>query len=728
MTLLQMSISATILIIIITVLRTVFIHKLPKKTLMFLWGLALFRLLIPISIPSVFSVYSLIPQNNTSYVPEPINDLPRFFVTSDMVSENITNNMDTQGIYNVSISLWTVLWIIGFSLCVLYFLIAYHRGIKKFKNALPLETTFIQEWKEKHHLKRTLLIQSSDQVFSPLSYGIFKPVILLPSTLDFENTEVLNYIMTHEYVHIKYFDILTKMLMILALSIHWFNPMVWVMYLLINRDIELVCDETVVKLLGEKNKKSYAHILIDMEIQKSGLMPLCNSFSRNSIEERICAIMKMKKMTIFSLVLAILLVVGVTMAFATSGVSEKEKTQLIISDLSAEEFEQIMALKFDGYEKMSISDYQDMVWKVTDTEEYRNLLERIFNDNALYEQKDSDVIASYLFNILEPLTAERWQEKEFGGYVQTNYKDASDNALLEYSFIMTIKNPKLLTVVKYNKTRLNIKKELDVVIQDKTFEQLQDKVSMNTYIRSKIESIKNQYNSDILKVDLNYTYHPLSSIKADSTIETLVKEQEERQYPNATKADYQSLLALKTSNYKAMSVSDFNRNLMEWSDEDYDRSERISIDYTRENYMISLSEEEKNFIMLTVWASGIENANFVRNLHTSEPVQNPILNVELPRKGDYSENSASTWCSGSYQLSYHIENKDVLSIGERDYYLASVLSEIQKFWDDTEIHRMIKMDKKELEKKFSDIAVKNSNEKMTFLIVEGQVYLDYSNP
>lgn len=728
MTLLQMSISGTILIIIITVLRAILIHKLPKKTLMFLWGLALFRLLIPISIPSVFSVYSLIPQNNTSYVSEPINDLPRFFVTSDMVSENITNNVDAQGIYNVSISLWTVLWMIGFSLCVLYFLIAYHRGIKKFKNALPLETTFIKEWKEKHPLKRTLLIQSSDQVFSPLSYGIFKPVILLPSTLDFENTEVLNYIMTHEYVHIKHFDILTKMLMILALSIHWFNPMVWVMYLLLNRDIELVCDETVVKLFGEKNKKSYAHILIDMEIQKSGLMPLCNNFSRNSIEERIGVIMKMKKMTIFSSVLAGLLVVGVTMAFATSGVSDKEKTQLTSSDLSAEEFEQITSLKFDGYEKMSISDYQDKVWKITDTEEYRNLLERIFNDNAWYEQKDSDDIASYLFNILEPLTAERWQEKEFGGYVQTNYKEASDNALLEYSFIMTIKNPQSLTVGKYNKTRLSIKKELDVVIQDKTLEQLQDEVSMNTYIRSKIESIKNQYNSDILKVDLNYTYHPLSGIKADSTIETPVKAQEERQYPNATKADYQSLLALKTSNYKAMSVSDFNRNLMEWADEDYNRSERIAIDYTREDYIIPLSEEEKNFIKLTVWASGIENAKFVRSLHTSEPVQNPILNVELPRKGDYSENGASTWCSGSYQLSYHIENKDVLNIGERDYYLGNVLFEIQKFWDDTEMHRMIKMDKKELEKKFSDIAAKNSNEKMTFSIVEGQVYLDYSNP
>ena len=346
MTLPQMSISATILIIIITVLRAILIHKLPKKTLMFLWGLALFRLLIPISIPSVFSVYSLIPQNNTSYVSEPINDLPRFFVTSDMVSENITNNVDAQGIYNVSISLWTVLWMIGFSLCVLYFLIAYHRGIKKFKNALPLETTFIKEWKEKHPLKRTLLIQSSDQVFSPLSYGIFKPVILLPSTLDFENTEVLNYIMTHEYVHIKHFDILTKMLMILTLSIHWFNPMVWVMYLLLNRDIELVCDETVVKLFGEKNKKSYAHILIDMEIQKSGLMPLCNSFSKNSIEERIGAIMKMKKMTIFSSVLAGLLVVGVTMAFATSGQTEDGRT------LAKQE--QMNGTHSQSYENMSL--------------------------------------------------------------------------------------------------------------------------------------------------------------------------------------------------------------------------------------------------------------------------------------------------------------------------------------------------------------------------------------
>ena len=293
MTLLQMSMSAAVLIITITVLRAVSIHKLPKKTFLFLWGLVFFRLFLPISIPSVFSVYSWIPQSQP-YVSESANHLPRFSVTSDMVGNSIATNVGTQGFFGESISFWTVLWLIGFSLCILYFITAYHRGMKKFKNALPFETEFIKEWKEKHPLKRTLSIQSSDQVSTPLSYGMFKPVILLPRNLDFENTEALNYILTHEYAHIRHFDILTKMLMILALSIHWFNPMVWVMYLLLNRDIELICDETVIKLFGEKNKSSYAHILIDMEIQKAGLMPLCNNFSKNAIEERIGARLKMK--------------------------------------------------------------------------------------------------------------------------------------------------------------------------------------------------------------------------------------------------------------------------------------------------------------------------------------------------------------------------------------------------------------------------------------------------
>ena len=90
------------------------------------------------------------------------------------------------------------------------------------------------------------------------------------------------------------------------------------MYILFNRDIELACDESVIRQFGEKSKSAYSLMLINMEATKSGLLPFCNSFSKNAIEERITAIMKTKKSTIFSLVLACLIVVGVATAFATS--------------------------------------------------------------------------------------------------------------------------------------------------------------------------------------------------------------------------------------------------------------------------------------------------------------------------------------------------------------------------------------------------------------------------
>ena len=136
--------------------------------------------------------------------------------------------------------------------------------------------------------------------------------------MDWKNEKQLQYVLSHEYVHIYRYDTVTKLIATLALCIHWFNPFVWVMYILFNRDIELACDESVIRQFGEKSKSAYSLMLINMEATKSGLLPFCNSFSKNAIEERITAIMKTKKTTIFSLVLACLIVVGVATAFATS--------------------------------------------------------------------------------------------------------------------------------------------------------------------------------------------------------------------------------------------------------------------------------------------------------------------------------------------------------------------------------------------------------------------------
>ena len=108
--------------------------------------------------------------------------------------------------------------------------------------------------------------------------------------MDWKNEKQLQYVLSHEYVHIYRYDTVTKLIATLALCIHWFNPFVWVMYILFNRDIELACDESVIRQFGEKSKSAYSLMLINMEATKSGLLPFCNSFSKNAIEERITAI------------------------------------------------------------------------------------------------------------------------------------------------------------------------------------------------------------------------------------------------------------------------------------------------------------------------------------------------------------------------------------------------------------------------------------------------------
>jgi hypothetical protein len=199
-----------------------------------------------------------------------------------------------------------------------------------------VENRFVKNWLTEHPLKRTLSIRQSDRISAPLTFGIFHPVILMPKRTNWQDETSLQYILTHEYVHIQRFDTVSKLILIDAVCVHWFNPLVWVMYVLANRDLELSCDESVIRRFGESSKTSYAQTLIRMEETKSSLTPLCNNFSKNAIEERIVAIMKTKKTTWAAFLAATILVVGVGTAFATSAQTvsniNSEKPESSISD------------------------------------------------------------------------------------------------------------------------------------------------------------------------------------------------------------------------------------------------------------------------------------------------------------------------------------------------------------------------------------------------------------
>jgi len=134
--------------------------------------------------------------------------------------------------------------------------------------------------------------------------------------MNMSDKQLLDYVLTHEYYHIKRFDAFWKTVLLLALCVHWFNPVVWVMFVLANRDLELTCDEAVLRRFGTETKKDYARILISMVEQGGRFTPLYTGFSKNATQERILSIMKSKKNSVLAIVIAVLLVAGASTVFA----------------------------------------------------------------------------------------------------------------------------------------------------------------------------------------------------------------------------------------------------------------------------------------------------------------------------------------------------------------------------------------------------------------------------
>ena len=316
MSLFQMSVAGGVLILFIVVIRALAIHRLPKTTFLALWMIAALRLLLPFSIPLTFNIHI-----GLDVFSDVVQELPSGNIASTLPGDSPPSYDIGTAVPSPAtehISTFEILWLVGVLLLAIYFSISYFRSMRKFRMSIPDNTPYIQNWLTAHQISRPLAVRSSDLISSPLTYGILHPVILLPKKLDRNDQAALKYVLTHEYVHIRRFDAITKILFAAVLCIHWFNPLVWVMYVLANRDMELSCDAWVIRMLGEKNRSSYASMLIKMEERRSGMSALCSHLGKNAISERIEAIMKFKKTSILACAFALVLVVGATTAFATS--------------------------------------------------------------------------------------------------------------------------------------------------------------------------------------------------------------------------------------------------------------------------------------------------------------------------------------------------------------------------------------------------------------------------
>lgn len=869
MNILQMSLSGAVLILAVVVLRTLAMKRLPKDTFLILWGIVLLRLTVPYSVPSELSVYSWIEKNmngrfnDISVINQPVDNREIDSMGINIGMNNMNDNStqespaqnhaldknDTSVVKKpdhnsrrfVSSSLiCMVVWCVGMLSCMIYFTVLYLRCRFEFQTALPVENPFAQHWLAEHP-HRCPAIRQSDKISTPLTFGIWRPVILMPKNTDWENTQQLEYILMHEYIHICRYDVLSKLLATYALCVHWFNPFVWIMYILFNRDVEISCDEHVVRCFGENAKSVYAKILIQMEAQRSNIrtyLPLGSGFlfkiGDNAMEERITAIMKIKKKSLSAAVLAAGFILSMTAVFATSaaGKTAAEDEVQKTSDFTNTEYEKLLALQLEGYREMNISDYQEAVWRLTDTREYRDLLERFSQDETLYAvyegKKKADKrlmeLVTFFYTIYEPLTAENWRTRDFGGFAITDFPNASDNATLEYTVTMTIQDAKRLTVEDYDTARRLVMNNLNQIFETHEWlpMELRDEEQMHTVLDEEITCIKKEWADDRLGIAISYHYTPLGELPIDemevwqqesfdewehlcapyvpfgltyqydqridefrmyfegkevraiydtkqnlflsahagvgegiytddaidiyveyddtkisglrqATPEEMAEATKKRRavtdaYKNgqeedvpATQEDYQSLFTLMTSDYRSKTIAEFNEELLDWTNRNFDRKERIAVDNSYEDYRVALTEEERVFAAVTAHLSGLENAAYVRSIQKDEPVCDVVNKVFLHSREEYSRDSSrSAWCSLYYTFSYHISDKDTVRIGERDSAVGGMMDSIRGFWEASTVDQLVQMTEKEMLETLHAIAEKYSSRGITITILDDQ--------
>ena len=316
----NMSISASWLILAVLILRLV-LKKAPKWVNVLLWGIVAVRLICPLSFESALS---LIPSSETipldiemaakptidSGVPA-INSVVNPVLSSFAPPQHVLTSANPLQIW---IPILNIIWLIGVGALLLYTAVSYWRLCRKVDTAVRYKGNIFQ----------------SENVSSPFVLGIIKPRIYLPFNM---NGQDLEHVVAHEQAHIRRKDHWWKPLGFLLLTIHWFNPLMWLAYVLLCRDIEFACDEKVIKELGNEQRADYTQALVVCSVNRRMIAACPLAFGEVGVKDRVKSVMNYKKPAFWIIILAVIACVIVAVCFLTNpmGFQFDEATHTIVS-------------------------------------------------------------------------------------------------------------------------------------------------------------------------------------------------------------------------------------------------------------------------------------------------------------------------------------------------------------------------------------------------------------
>ena len=368
--LVNLSISASWLILAVLVLRVV-LKKAPKWVMPLLWGVVALRLVCLFSIESALS---LIPSAET--IPSEIVTETREPVLYEQATLDIVTNPTLPSAAEVPVgvsrqqaqvdfNIYSVLWLAGMAALLVHALVSAGKLKRKLATAILLRDN----------------IYESEFVDSPFVFGVVKPNIYLPMHMD-EGTAA--YVIAHERAHLARRDHWWKVLGYLVLALHWFNPLVWVAYILFCRDIELACDEKVVKGLDGAARADYSQALLSCAAPKRAVAACPLAFGEGNIKMRVKSALHYKKPAFWVAAAAVLAVVIVAVCFLTNPRSERGSL--------------VWAQKLNAADVASIELYvpaegEARQYKKLDTEEMAQAVELINSSRGTYIEKPETVYA-----------------------------------------------------------------------------------------------------------------------------------------------------------------------------------------------------------------------------------------------------------------------------------------------------------------------------------------------
>ena len=320
----NMSISASWLVVAVLILRLV-LKKAPKWVNVLLWGIVAVRLICPFSFESALS---LIPSAET--FPEKIISGPSFDVQTGItpIDNRINDYLGDRYFEGVTVptnngnnvmTILTIVWIIGILLLATYTIISYQRLNRKVDTAVHYKDNIFQ----------------SENVSSPFVLGIINPRIYLPFSM---NEQDMEHVVAHEQAHIRRKDHWWKPLGFLLLTIYWFNPLMWLAYVLLCRDIELACDEKVIKELGNEQRADYTQALVACSVNRRMIAACPLAFGEVGVKDRVKSVMNYKKPAFWIIILAVIACVIVAVCFLTNPKQDRYTLRIVVPAGSQEEF------------------------------------------------------------------------------------------------------------------------------------------------------------------------------------------------------------------------------------------------------------------------------------------------------------------------------------------------------------------------------------------------------